>query len=199
MSSRSRRRRQPRRTSRAGDVALTLAILLLLALSVARFDRVATRSVEGRVSVNDGDSLTLDGERLRLAGIDAPEYDQICQLDYRDYACGRRARQTLLELVDGRTVTCRGWQRDRYGRLLVRCEAGGRDLGKAMVENGWAVSYGDYRPEEEEARGAGRGLWAGTFTEPREWRMGKLGEDEPPHDWMQRVINFLRQLLPGTA
>jgi len=117
-------------------MGLALAILLLVALSAARFDQIATRQFAGDVRVNDGDSVTLAGERIRLRGIDAPEFDQKCVIDGRSYDCGARARRKLSELVNSGRVTCRGWERDRYDRLLARCEAGGRDLGRAMVESG---------------------------------------------------------------
>ncbi|WP_163266935.1 thermonuclease family protein [Chelativorans alearense] len=192
-------RRRTSRVRRYGDWALALAILALLALAAARIDRVATRQVAGAVTLADGDSLTLAGERIRLRGIDAPELSQECSRNGHAYACGRRARQALAELIGGRAVSCEGWERDRYGRLLARCAAGGRDLGKAMVESGWAISYGDYHGVEAEARGARRGLWAGTFQTPQDWRAGRRSIEEAPHDWIGQVINFLRQLLAERA
>jgi len=48
------------------------------------------------------------------------------------------------------------------------------DLGEAMVRDGWAVAsepgLQDYGDPEAEARAARRGLWAGTFQMPWEWR-----------------------------
>ncbi|WEX07245.1 thermonuclease family protein [Chelativorans sp. AA-79] len=178
-----------------GDVALAGAILLLLALSVARLDQVAMQRLSGSVTVNDGDSLTLHGQRIRLRGIDAPEFDQECTRDGRSYACGERARRAMVEMTGARSVVCQGWERDRYGRLLARCEAGGRDVGKAMVEAGWAVSYGDYAGAEAEARGTRKGLWAGDFDAPQDWRRRRQAPEEARHDWMALTVNFLRQLL----
>jgi len=176
-------------------MGLALAILLLLALSVARFDQIATRQFAGTVRINDGDSVTLAGERIRLRGIDAPEYDQKCTIDGSSYDCGARARRKLAELASAGTVTCRGWERDRYDRLLARCEAGGRDLGRAMVEAGWAVAYGDYTDAEADARRSGKGLWAGSFDAPRDWRAHRQAPPEGPHDWLAQVVNFLRQFF----
>lgn len=180
---------------RYGDWACALAILVLLALAAARLEQVATRQVAGTVALADGDSLTLGGERIRLRGIDAPEYSQQCARDGRTYACGRRARQELAELIKGRAVTCQGWERDRYGRLIARCTADGRDLGRAMVESGWAISYGEYRAAEAQARSAGQGLWAGTFEAPQDWRAGRRDAAEAPHGFVGQVVNFLRQLF----
>jgi hypothetical protein len=41
-------------------------------------------------------------------------------------------------LIAGRPVECQPIGRDRYGRTVARCYAGGQDLGAAMVAAGWA-------------------------------------------------------------
>src|SRR5262245_101081 len=73
------------------DGLLTVAILGLLLLLAARLDRTETRNLQGRVTVNDGDSITLGTERIRLLGIDAPEYDQVCRKNDAGYPCGHQA------------------------------------------------------------------------------------------------------------
>jgi endonuclease YncB( thermonuclease family) len=130
----------------------------------------------GRARVVDGDSLDVAGEHVRLFGIDAPELAQWCR-DVRggDYACGRLAARALADLVAGKTVTCTPLDHDRYERDVARCSVDGRDLGETMVRAGNAVelsrySRGAYTAAEREARAASRGVWAGTFEEPAEWR-----------------------------
>ncbi len=112
----------------------------------------------------------------------------------RSYACGRQARETLAKLASAGTVSCSGWERDRYGRVLARCEVEGRDLGQTMVEMGWAVSYGDYAVEEAAARHARKGLWAGRFQTPSDWRQQQKAPQETRHDWLGLVFNFLKQI-----
>jgi endonuclease YncB( thermonuclease family) len=51
----------------------------------------------------------------------------------------------------------------------------GEDIGAAMVRSGWALDYerysgGRYAAEQLEAEAALRGLWAGAFVPPWEWR-----------------------------
>ena len=177
-----------------------MAILGLLALVAARQEQVATRHFQGNAAINDGDTLTVAGERFRLKGIDAPEFDQKCMADGGEYPCGRRARQALEELAAGKQVDCAGWQRDKYARLLATCKAGGVELNRALVEAGWAVAYGDYFAEEHEARDGRRGLWAGTFQSPRDYRDAHGGMVEPDHGgiiatlftWLRQIFDFSR-------
>lgn len=160
-------------------------------------DEVSTRTNAGQAKVHDGDTLTVQGQRIRLRGIDAPEYRQTCRAGEKDYPCGRQALQALVKMVAGRQVTCDGWQRDRYDRLLGDCRTvtPALDLNAEMVRQGWAVAYGDFEVEEWSARQRGVGLWQGKFERPRDWRADHDHVNEPAHDTTQRIINWLRQLF----
>jgi endonuclease YncB( thermonuclease family) len=118
----------------------------------------------GRVAgVHDGDTLTvLRGKtqvKVRLDGIDCPENGQ---------AFGAKAQEKTSELAFGRVVEVRETGRDRYGRTLARIVLPeGRVLNDELVRAGLAWWYRQYAPKdrrlealEEEARDAGRGLWA---------------------------------------
>ncbi len=194
-----RRRFHPRPRRSLGrrilDYGLTIALFALLALLAARLDRIETRNEQGAATVNDGDTITLGQERIRLRGIDAPEYTQTCRRDGADYACGRMARQALVGLIGGRAVSCTGWQRDRYGRLLGECRAGDVDLNSALVAAGWAVAYGGYEAEERQARAAKLGVWAGSFDRPQDWRRGHGGQVERSHDTLGSIGDMLRELF----
>lgn len=152
-----------------GDAASALCILLALALGAFL---LRPEALTGPVRVVDGDTLVLDGHRIRLSGIDAPEIAQSCERNGAAYRCGEAAASALRELVAGGPVACRLSGRDRYDRALGRCSAGGQDLGAALVRSGLAVAYGGYAAEESEARARRAGLWAGTFQRPSEWRRG---------------------------
>ncbi|MBR0645052.1 thermonuclease family protein [Plastoroseomonas hellenica] len=123
----------------------------------------------------DGDTLDGPSGRYRLHGIDAPETAQQCQAAGGSYACGEQARTELARLVAGQELSCAQLDRDAYGRSVVRCRRrDGLDIGAEMVERGWAMAYRrygtDYVAQEERARGARRGIWRGSFTEPSTWR-----------------------------
>jgi endonuclease YncB( thermonuclease family) len=130
----------------------------------------------GRARVVDGDSLDVAGERIRLYGIDAPEYRQSCNdLAGRPYACGRAASRALAALIAGRPVSCNAVDHDRYGRDVAICMVDGRDLGEVMVRAGHALDYaqhsrGRYAAAQRDARDAKRGMWAGSFEDPAVWR-----------------------------
>ncbi|WP_161781973.1 thermonuclease family protein [Nitratireductor basaltis] len=177
------------------DIVVTILILGGVTLVAARFDRLAMSELAGIPRVADGDSLVLGGERLRLKGVDAPEIGQGCEMGGQTYDCGRKARQALQKLVGSAALACKGWERDRYDRLLVRCTADGRDINAQLVEAGWAVAYGDYEREERRARAERRGIWAGEFDEPSEWRRMKASRPEPRHGTMTSGLYVLRRLF----
>ncbi len=158
---------------------LAVAILGLLALAATRWNEQAAGSIEGRAGVVDGDTLQLDGQRIRLRGIDAPELGQTCERHGETYDCGREARVQLARIIGGASVTCATYDRDRYDRLLGVCSVAGTSLNAEMVGIGWAVDYGGYADIERRARAAGAGLWAGRFDRPEEWRRARGDEVWP--------------------
>ncbi len=72
---------------------------------------------------------------------------------------------------------CEDLGRDRYKRIIGRCTVAGEDTGAWMVSQGLALAYRryslDYTGQEAEARAARRGIWAGEFVKPWQWRRGK--------------------------
>lgn len=131
-------------------------------------------ALAAEVRIVDGDTLRLGDRTLRLAQIDAPERGQVCTDGAgRSFDCGAAAAEALSRLVNGRSVLCRVQGRDRFGRGLGVCTAGGAELNRGLVAAGWAITYGDepaMLATELAARASGRGLWAGSFTRPEEWR-----------------------------
>ena len=133
--------------------------------------------LQGVASVIDGDTLDIHDTRIRLFGIDAPERRQTC-LDEAGalWRCGQAAAVALAEQIGRTAVTCATRDIDRYGRIVAVCHADGTDLNGWMVSQGharaWARYSLDYVSEENAARILRRGLWAGGFVNPWDWRRG---------------------------
>ena len=136
---------------------------------MAQQRHTATGPVTG---IADGDTfyMAIEGKptRLRLAQIDAPEKAQ---------PFGRRAEQSLRDLIGKRQVTVTWTQADRYGRPIVQVQADGQDVNAEQVRRGYAWVYRQYATDrslfalEDEARSQGRGLWADLHpVPPWEWR-----------------------------
>lgn len=138
------------------------------------------------VRVIDGDTLDVSGQRIRIHGIDAPESHQTCQRGGIEWLCGQEASKRMRTLVGGSQVKCEAIDKDRYGRIIGKCFAGGIDVGEALVLDGLALAYRryskDYIGAEASAKAAGRGLWAGQFIEPWDWRRGKRLTKAPAND-----------------
>lgn len=134
-------------------------------------------SLSGPARVIDGDTIELSGTTVRLFGIDAPEQRQECVLDGQDSPCGLLATRHLESIIGGRIVHCAGRSNDRYNRVVAICEIDGKDISERMVADGWAIAFvrysTQYTTEEKVARESKRGMWAGHFQQPEDWRATK--------------------------
>jgi len=155
--------------------------IVLAFLGAAAFSEDAIL-ISDKIRVVDGDTIALDGRKIRLLGIDAPEMGQQCFDDQgNSWHCGKRARDMLLGMLATAPapVSCRINGQDRYKRLLGRCFAGTEDAGldvqRALVRAGFAVAEytRDYRVEEDQAEAEQLGLWAGEFMRPKDWRRAR--------------------------
>lgn len=146
--------------------------------------------------VADGDTIEIGGQRIRLTGLDAPEWNQTCsRADAADWACGRAAADRMRGLTRGATLSCEGEGHDRYGRLLATCRAGDADIAEALVRDGLAVASGGYIRAESEARHAGRGIWQGRFDRPADWRAAKTAEPQGNPSRFERFLAWLLDLF----
>ena len=172
---------RPRRNLSRSLVSLVLLLLLIGGSILLDQPNGAVqgddgREISGAVRVGDGDSLDIGSTRIRLHGIDAVELAQHCKDSAgADYACGEDAKRTLEDLVRGKTVRCDERHGvDQYGRIAAVCTADGVNLNAAMVDAGFALAYRQhslaYVPNEERAKAAKTGLWAGTFEQPSDYR-----------------------------
>jgi len=160
----------------------SLFILALLATPT-----LAAEPIVGRASVTDGDTVVIRDTRIRLHGIDAPESAQTCQdAAGKDYRCGQAAALALSDRIGQSPISCEPRDTDRYGRTVAVCRKVDEDLNAWMVSQGHAIAYRrystDYVGAETAAKVAKRGIWAGTFQKPTDYRKGKRagGPDTTP-------------------
>ncbi|MGE4043358.1 MAG: thermonuclease family protein [Acetobacteraceae bacterium] len=136
--------------------------------------------LSGSVSaVSDADTIRLQGERLRLHGVDAPELSQRCvRANGHSYLAGPAYRDGLIGLIRKRQVTCTWSTRDRYGRPVATCTAAGDTLtlNEQLVLHGYAFAFdygrdtSPYHRAEELAHAGGRGVWNGHCERPADYR-----------------------------
>lgn len=152
-----------------------LAAAAMIAIALAP-GAAGAQDLAGQASVIDGDTLDIHGTRIRLWGIDAPEHDQLCRGDDSlPYRCGAVAANKLDAFIAHRPVSCAPKDIDRYGRTVASCRADVTDLGEWLVGEGLALEWpryskGRYRAAQREAESAGRGMWAGSYVEPWQYR-----------------------------
>jgi len=99
----------------------------------------------GTNCVVDGDTFWIDGEKVRVADIDAPEtHPSHCAGEAR---LGDAATLRLQALLNAGPVTLASIDRDtdRYGRKLRIVERDGRSLGAALVAEGLARRWEGHR------------------------------------------------------
>jgi len=126
------------------------------------------------VKVIDGDTLEVRCHgrhlRVRLFGIDAPEWQQ-------DFS--RQAKEFTRQRVEGQRVELRPKDWDKYGRLVAVVYIEGNSLNEELLREGlaWVHIYycnepfcRKWRQLEKEARAERRGLW-------------KQDNPEPPWKW----------------
>jgi endonuclease YncB( thermonuclease family) len=150
----------------------TLVTVILLTLGFPSFaqDRIC-----GRAQVKDGDSVIISGVEIRLHRIDALELGQVCRrANGQAWACGQAAKLEMQRLLQGEVCCERKQAANSHSRVVMRCMAAGRDVGRELVTAGLALdcprfSRETYKVDEAGAKAAKRGVWdGGSFEAP--WR-----------------------------
>jgi endonuclease YncB( thermonuclease family) len=90
--------------------------IAILAIAIT-LSAPAQADITGTASVIDGDTIEINGQRIRFHGIDAPESKQTCVAGGEVWHCGQQASLALSDFIGPSPVACEERGADRYGRV----------------------------------------------------------------------------------
>ena len=126
------------------------------------------------VKIVDGDTIILNGEKIRFLGIDTPELKQTCWQDQEEVECGKLAKLLLVNKIGNKTPECISEGKDVYKRTLAECFINGESLSSFLVRSGYAFAYRKYSKkfikDEEFAKTNKIGMWSMKFQFPWDFR-----------------------------
>ena len=145
--------------------SLTLICLFLLNISNTR---------SSVIKIIDGDTIHINGEKIRFSGIDTPELKQTYINNKKIIFCGLEAKNLLAKIIDNRDVNCISEGKDQYKRTLAECFVGDLSISSYLVREGYAFAYRKYSEkfvkDEEFAKENNKGMWSMSFEYPWEYR-----------------------------
>ena len=177
-------------------IKIFTSILLFSALSIdANSDSL--KEIKGKPRAIDGKTLIINGQKLQLFGVDAPEFDQMCQKKetHQPFQCGVISAHKLKRMVDHvPEVTCTGKGYTSEGMLLASCYDGRIDINEQIILKGWAIvdekeSEKKYKRIEQYVKfdTVNEVIWQADFIKPWEWRKGKRLPAPPAHYKVEKM------------
>lgn len=150
-------------------------ILFAFTLIVLQSSLLLAKVVSGKAHIVDGDTIVINGIKIRLYGIDAPEAGQKCKkVNGGSWPCGNEAIKVIVGLTEGNQVSCRGDFYDDFGRLIATCTSNKTEINKELVSLGLAWNFDKYsmhyKEIEKEARRKSVGVFQATTITPWEYR-----------------------------
>ena len=126
------------------------------------------------IKIVDGDTIHLNGEKIRFTGIDTPELKQSCLKEGIKDPCGVTAKQILIDKIGNNNIECISEGKDRYKRTLAECFVNNESLSSYLVRSGYAFAYRRYSKkfvsDENYARINKIGMWSMEFNYPWDFR-----------------------------
>ena len=160
------------------------SIFFILTYHDVRSDEI--KKISGNPQIIDGDTIKINSKKIRLHGIDAPEFKQMCKKTYltisflsftKDYPCGKISTEKLKKKINNKVITCKILDIDRYKRYIGECYKRNLNLNSWLVSNGHAVAYRKYSKKyisnEINAKNEKLGIWQGKFEMPWDYRKKK--------------------------
>ena len=126
------------------------------------------------LKIVDGDTIHLNGKKIRFSGIDTPELKQKCIKEGIKNSCGLIVKQILIDKIADNKVKCIKEGQDRYKRILAECFVNNESLSRYLVRSGYAFAYRKYSKkfiiDEDYARSNKLGMWSMEFEYPWDFR-----------------------------
>jgi len=149
-------------------------VILVISVSLLIFFVIFNQVKSQDLKVVDGDTIHLNGEKIRFTGIDTPELKQTCIKEGVINPCGVTAKEILIEKISDNQVECISEGRDRYKRTLAECFVNDESLSSYLVRSGYAFAYRKYSnkyiPDEDYAKVNQIGMWSMEFDYPWDYR-----------------------------
>ena len=131
-------------------------------------------SFADNLKIVDGDTIVLNGEKIRFSGIDTPELKQTCMNGDEKVFCGKFAKMLLVKKIGNQMPECIREGKDVYKRTLAECFINGESLSVFLVRSGYAFAYRKYSnkfiKDEEFAKENKLGMWSMKFEYPWDFR-----------------------------
>ena len=147
-----------------------LATSVLLLVFFFTYTNIKSQNIK----ITDGDTIKINGEKIRFSGIDTPELKQTCIKDGENNSCGLTAKQILTDKIGKNKVKCIEEGQDRYKRILAECFVNNESLSSYLVRSGYAFAYRKYSKkfisDEDYARINKLGMWSMEFDYPWNFR-----------------------------
>ncbi|MBD1134546.1 thermonuclease family protein [Pelagibacterales bacterium SAG-MED48] len=149
-------------------------VILVISVSALVFFLTYTDVKSQNLKITDGDTIKINGEKIRFSGIDTPELKQTCLKEDVKNFCGKEAKQILIDKIADNKVTCVREGKDRYKRTLAECFVNDESLSSYLVRSGYAFAYRKYSKkfiiDEDYARANKLGMWSMEFEYPWHFR-----------------------------
>ena len=148
--------------------------ILVISVSSLIFFLIFNQARSQELRVVDGDTIHLNGEKIRFTGIDTPELKQTCIKEVVINPCGVIAKEILIEKISDNKVECISEGKDQYKRTLAECFVNGESLSSYLVRRGYAFAYRKYSKkfilDENYAKANKIGMWSMKFDYPWDYR-----------------------------
>jgi len=152
-------------------------VILLISISSLIFLLISNQVKSQELKVVDGDTIHLNGEKIRFTGIDTPELKQTCINQGIIDPCGVTAKEILIDKIANYKVECISEGKDQYKRTLAECFVNNESLSSHLVRSGYAFAYRRYSKkfvqDEDYARINIIGMWSMKFDYPWDYRKSK--------------------------